>query len=291
MGDNVTALALVLVLISAVMHAGWNFLAKRSTDNIAFLCGMAGVATALVIVPGIVWGAIEGFEWKLLGWGAGTAVIHSVYIVALARSYRLGDLSSVYPISRGMGPALVPLLAVPILGETVSAPAAAGIALVVVGIYAMHIDSRFWRDLSHPARTLATPATRTALFTGLVIACYTLWDKAALDDDIPPLTLMTFSMAANFLVLIPLAGRRLAAEWQADWPLIVGAGVLTSVSYALVLIALTTSRVSYIAPSREIGIVVGTALGVLLLGEGYGFTRIWGSALIVAGVALLALAP
>jgi uncharacterized membrane protein len=291
MGGNVTALALVLVLISAVMHAGWNFFAKRSADKVAFLCGMAGVATAIVIGPGIVSGAIEGFRWEWLLWGAGTAVFHAIYIMALARMYRLGDLSSVYPISRGMGPALVPLLAVPLLGESVSAVAAFGIALVVVGIYAMHIDSRFWRDISHPARTLATPATRMALLTGLVIACYTLWDKAALDDDVPPMTLIIFSMASNFLVLLPLARGRAAYEWRSGWRTIVLAGVLTSVSYALILIALTTSRVSYIAPAREIGIVIGAAMGVLLLGEGYGLTRIWGSGLIVAGVIMLAVAP
>ena len=291
MGGNVTALALVLVLASAVMHAGWNFLAKRSDDNIAFLCGMAGVGTAIVIVPGIVSGAIEGFRWEWLLWGAGTAVLHAVYIIALSNGYRLGDLSSVYPISRGMGPALVPILAVPLLGESVSAVAAVGIVLIVVGIYAMHIDSRIWRDISHPARTLATPATRMALLTGLIIACYTIWDKAALDDDIPPMTLIIFSMAANFLVLAPLARGRAADEWRKDWRPIVLAGVLTSVSYAFILIALTTSQVSYVAPSREIGIVFGTAMGVFLLGEGYGLTRIWGSALIVCGVIVLAVAP
>jgi uncharacterized membrane protein len=71
----------------------------------------------------------------------------------------------------------------------------------------------------------------------------------------------------------------------------VAAGFLAPLGYTLVLIALTTSKVSYVAPAREVGIVLGTAMGVLWLGEGYGLTRIWGSALVVAGVITLALAP
>jgi uncharacterized membrane protein len=67
--------------------------------------------------------------------------------------------------------------------------------------------------------------------------------------------------------------------------------VAAPLGYTLVLIALTTSRVSYIAPAREVGIVLGAALGVILLGEGYGLTRIWGAALIVAGCLTLGLAP
>jgi drug/metabolite transporter (DMT)-like permease len=286
-----TGVAFTLVLASAFMHAGWNFLAKRSPRQTPFLCAMAGVATLVVIVPGIVSGVVDGVGWAVLWWGAGTAFLHSVYIIALSRGYRLGDLSSVYPISRGMGPALVPILAVPLLGETISALAAAGIAVIVVGIYVMHIESRSWRDLVQPARMLGTPAALTAVFIGLVIASYTLWDKAALDDDIPPMTLICFSMAANFFVLIPLSDGQLTHVWETERRSVLAAGVLTSVSYALVLIALTTSQVSYVAPSREVGIVIGTALGVLLLGEGYGLNRIWGSALIVVGVLVLAVAP
>ncbi len=69
------------------------------------------------------------------------------------------------------------------------------------------------------------------------------------------------------------------------------AGVLAPLGYVLVLVALTTSRISYIAPAREVGIVLGAVLGVLVLGEGYGAWRILGSILILAGVLTLGLAP
>ena len=85
----------------------------------------------------------------MLGLGCGTASIHGIYAYTLTRGYDLGDLSSVYPIARGIAPALVPIFAVLIFDEQVSALAAGGIVLVVVGIYASHVDRRFLRDIVH----------------------------------------------------------------------------------------------------------------------------------------------
>jgi uncharacterized membrane protein len=291
-----TTAAFGLVLISAVIHAYWNFLVKRSGHKIVFFWAMAAVGLIAFIVPGVVSAIVAGFGWTPLAFGAGTACLHAVYAIALTRGYYQGDLSSFYPVSRGIGPALVPVLAIFIFDETVSIEAAIGIGLVVFGIYAIHIDSRFLTDLSHPLRMLASPGTRIALFTGLVISCYSLWDKAGLDHDLPPLTLNVFSMIGNVLGLTPaiiwaVENRVLREEVSSNWRNIVIAGLLAPAGYALVLVALTTSQVSYIAPAREVGIVLGAAMGVFLLGEGYGLTRIWGAALIVAGVITLAVAP
>jgi drug/metabolite transporter (DMT)-like permease len=293
---GMTGLAFALVITSGVIHATWNFLVKRSSHKIIFFWTMALTGLVVFAAPAAAFAVADGVSRTALAFGLGTAVLHAVYGISLTRGYYLGDLSSVYPISRGMGPALVPLLAVPIFGETVSAIAWAGIGLVVVGIYATHIDARFWRDLSHPLKTLAAPAARVAIFTGLVISCYSLWDKAGLDHGLPPMTLIAFTLGGNVLGLMPAIiwgtePGQIKAEWGAHRTSILVAGVLAPLGYTLVLLALTTSQVSYVAPAREVGIVAGAAMGVLWLGEGYGMTRIWGSALIVAGVITLALAP
>lgn len=291
-----TAAAFALVLASAVLHATWNFLLKSGDDKTAFFWFMCGTS-ALVVVPlAIIAVFVEGPEWAMLGYGIGTAVPHGLYANTLARSYAIGDLSSVYPVARGMGPALVPLIAVLVLGESVSTLAIAGILLVVVGIYATHIDTRLLRDISHPAKALAAPATQMAFLTGALIAWYTVWDKAAINGDVPPLTVNGFAMAGNFLFLTPFVlfavkRNELRREWTSQRRNIIIAAIAAPLGYTLVLIALTTSRVSYIAPAREVGIVLGAALGVLILGEGYGLTRIWGSALIVAGCIVLGVAP
>jgi drug/metabolite transporter (DMT)-like permease len=291
-----TAAAFALILVSAVMHAAWNFLLKRGGNKIAFFWAMNVVGGVFVVIPAIIAAAVDGFQLWWLAFGLGTISLHGIYAFSLTKSYETGDLSSVYPISRGMGPAFVPIFAVILLDEHVSVLAACGIALVVVGIYATHIDTRFLRDLSHPVRMLTSPDTRIAFFTGAVIAGYTLWDKNSLNEGVNPITLNGFSMAGNLLSMTPLAfllvpREVVRGEWRARWRSIVAAGVLAPLGYTLVLIALTTSRVAYIAPAREVGIVLGTAMGVLILGEGYGLTRIWGAALIVAGCIVLGVAP
>lgn len=292
-----TSAAFGLVLASAVLHASWNFLLKRSTHKVVFFWGMSLIGLAALLIPGIVFAIVDGFGWTLLGYGLGTAALHSLYGLALTRGYSIGDLSAVYPVSRGMGPALVPILAVLLLGESVSAEAAAGIALVVLGIFTIQVDQRLLHDFAHPFKTLASPAMLTALFTGLMIACYSIWDKAGLDHGLHPVTLSVFSLGAYSIALTPVVGavsgggEVVQNEWRSQWRKILLAGALAPGGYLLVLIALESTRVSYIAPTREVGIVLGTAMGVFLLGEGYGLSRVWGALLIVAGVITIALAP
>lgn len=292
-----TTAAFFLVFGSAFCHAGWNFLLKRSGHKVAFLGSFAAVAFLAFLVPTAIAIYVEGLSARGALYGLVTAALHGVYGLALARGYQLGDLSAVYPISRGMGPALIPPLAVLLLGETASPAAGFGIALVVLGIYAVHIEggeSYGLRAVLQPLRLLGRPATRWALLTGALIAAYSIWDKAAL-DHITPLALNQFAMAGHALVLLPVAALvargAVTAEWRERRSSVLAAGVLAPLAYVLVLAALTSSRISYVAPTREVGIVIGAVLGVAALGEGYGPWRVVGAALIVGGVVALAAAP
>lgn len=291
-----TGLAFALVIGSAFTHATWNFLLKRSEDKVAFLWSLGLVATCGLIGPATVVGIVEGVGWRGVMYGGVSGAIHGAYGIALARGYQIGDLSRVYPVARGMGPALVPAAAVIFLDEEVSAVGAAGIALVVAGIYAVHLESGLVSELRRPLKLLSAPETQMALLTGVLIASYSVWDKAAL-DHLSPVTLNGFSMAGHMLVLTPLAlylgggTATIRGEWRAHGRSALAAGVLAPLGYLMVLAALTTSRISYVAPAREVGIVLGAAMGVVLLREGYGAARVAGAGLIVAGVITLALAP
>jgi drug/metabolite transporter (DMT)-like permease len=164
----------------------------------------------------------------------------------------------------------------------------------VVGIYVLHVESWAPRDLLQPLSALRRPATRVALLTGCFVTAYSLWDKEAL-DHVSPLVLGQFSLLGYIFMLPPLAfaerAAPLRAEWrERRWPVLI-AGVCAPLAYVLVLVALTTSKVSYVAPVREVGIVLGAIAGVLFLGEGFGASRIGGSALIVAGVLTIGIAP
>jgi drug/metabolite transporter (DMT)-like permease len=289
-----TTLAFALVIASAVFHATWNFLLKRSDDKTAFLWSLGAVSFAVFLLPAALSAYIDGISTRGVMFGAVTALLHGIYGLTLTRGYQLGDLSAVYPISRGMGPALIPLAAVLLLDERASVAAAFGIAIVVAGIYVINIEGRSLHDLTQPLRALNRPAIRVAFLTGALIASYSLWDKTAL-DHLSPVTLNQFGLAGWLLFLAPLALRGRAApihsEWRERGGSILAAGLLAPLGYVMVLAALTTSRISYIAPAREMGIVLSALLGVLFLGEGYGAWRILGSVLILGGVLTLGLAP
>ena len=76
-------------------------------------------------------------------------------------------------------------------------------------------------------------------------------------------------------------------EWKANSWHITAAGLLTFIAYGLVLTAFSLSRVSYVAPAREVGIVIGVLMGIILLKEPFGKGRLFGSILIVSGLALI----
>ncbi|MEE8385351.1 MAG: EamA family transporter, partial [Dehalococcoidia bacterium] len=261
-----TTFAFGLIITSAIFHATWNFLLKCSIDKSAFLWSLGAVSFAAFLIPAAVFAYIDGIGTRGLMFGAVTILLHGVYGLTLCRGYQLGDLSAVYPISRGMGPALIPLAAVLLLDERASVAAGIGIALVVAGIYVINIEGRSLRNLTQPLRALNRPAIRIAFLTGALIASYSLWDKTAL-DHLSPVTLNQFGLAGWLLVLAPLALRSRAApvrsEWRARGRSILVAGILAPLGYVLVLTALTTSRISYIAPAREMGIVFGAILGVV----------------------------
>jgi multidrug transporter EmrE-like cation transporter len=289
-----TIAALLLVLASAVCHASWNFLLKRSDHKVAFL-GSAGLVAAVAwLGPAVIIAAIQGITVAGLALGGITAVLHGVYGLSLARGYRLGDLSSVYPVSRGVGLALIPIAAALLLDETISAVAVAGIAMIAAGVYLLHTEPHALRDLASPIRALNAPAGRSALLTGALITVYSLWDKNAL-DKLSPVVLNQFAMTGHAVITTGVALRlnpdELRAVWKGRTLNVIAAGMLIQLAYLLVLAALETSRVSYIAPSREVGIVFGTALGVIFLGEGIGLWRVWTSLVIIAGVIVLAVAP
>ncbi len=289
-----TTVAFLLVLLSALAHASWNLQLKLAISKVAFLGSATAIAVAVLAPPAVIVAVGDGFGPRELAYGSVTAVLHAIYGTLLSRGYRLGDLSVVYPVSRGVGLALIPIGGALLLDEHVSTEAGLGIALIVLGVYAVHLEPRALADLAQPLRNAFGPAGRTALLTGGVIAAYSLWDKNAL-DALSPVTLNEFGMIGLSATLVPFALRQgvsqLRTEWRQRPRSILAAGILIPGAYLLVLTALTTSRVSYVGPAREMGIVFGALFGVLLLGEGSGRLRIPAACLIVTGVITLALAP
>jgi drug/metabolite transporter (DMT)-like permease len=280
----VTAGAYLLVLLSAAAHAYWNFLLKRSgasPDVVGLSKVVEAVCLGALLVAGV---ATEPARlppaWLLPVVGAALVLVN--YIL-LTIAYRHGDLSLVYPVSRGAMLVFLPPLAYVTLGERLDAFGALAIATIVGGI-----------ALMQGGALPRGPATGYALLAALVAAGYTAWDKHAV-QSLPPLTYF-----AAYTVLVGLAyaavmqrtsRRRAAAQtWQAARGTVVSVALLNSGSYLLALIALQDGKASYVIALRQLSIAGGAVLGAWLLHEAIPPRRRAGIVMVVAGCALLALA-
>lgn len=290
-----TTLALILVLLSAVAHATWNFLAKRATNQEVFIWWML-ISISVLLLP---LAAILIWRYPILypGWWFifGTVVLHVLYFVFLGRSYTYADLSLVYPVARGTGPALVPVIGALVLKEIITTLAIVGIISVVLGIFTVSWWGQFQKVFHDPLRFFREAGARYALLTGLVIAAYTVWDKMGV-SYVNPFLYMYFLVLGSALFLTPYVCRihgtkAIRIEMKGKTVSIIISGLLMFIAYGLILLALQFSRVSYIAAAREVGVVIGVLFGTLMLGEPFGKGRVLGSCLIVFGLVLISLAP
>ena len=286
-----TAVALLLITGSALMHASWNYLAKSSRDKLVFLWA-TGIEGSLFFLPLLLWtdtGSWSARVWLGFGLRAG---LRALYFLSLGAAYARGDLSIVYPVARGIAPVLVPVMAAALLGERLSAAGGLGVAAVALGVYLVHLPALNARDLFVPFTRLRAVPTRYAAVTGVLTTTYSLADKWNIGDGVPPLPYAYFTIPVAALLLTPAMlrrPRRAVPEWRESGWRIPAVALLMTSSYLLVLFALQSTQVSYVAPSRELGIVFGTILGSVVLHEGAAPQRIAGSGVIVLGVVLLSL--
>lgn len=294
-----TATALGLVLLAAGCHAAWNLLAKRVGGGPAFawvftsmstvLYAPLGVAALLIARP-----ALTGEAWLFI---AGNGVLHVAYLVALLRGYRSGDLSVVYPVARGTGPLLAAIVAIILLGERPTPVAFAGIALIGIGVFSLAGEDGSGggdRVVGSRGRGASRAGVAWGLATGAIIAAYTVWDKHAVAAlALPALFYDWAGGAVRTLALLPIVARDregVRSAWRDHRREALAIALLSPLAYVLVLTALASSPVSYVAPAREVSILIGAMLGARLLGEGEIRRRLPAAAAIVAGVVALAIA-
>ena len=278
------AAALALVLAAAGAHVGWNVVAKRTGGGVAFVWsyGLAGVVlwgplALLALARGS--GSVDGTTCLLM---LGSGALHAAYFVLLQRGYAQGDLSLVYPLARGTGPLLAVPLAAVALGQHPSLLDVLGGAVIVVAVFSLA-----GRPL--PGRRAGVGF---ALATGALIAGYTVWDAHAVNTA--TVSVITYYWGAEIsraLLLAPFALRRwgeVSAAWREMPGALIGVGFLSPLAYILVLWALRLAPVSLVAPTREVSIVLGAAIGTQMLGEPGGGRRVAAAVAVVGGIVLLA---
>lgn len=282
------------MLGSALLHAIWNTAAKRTRKPTAFLFLLTAI-TALAALPLLFFIPYRSIPAELVWLTLGSSLAHGLSFVTLALAYEAGDLSVVYPISRST-PLVVPLLAVPLLGEHVSGTGAFGIALAVIGLWLVQTGGSVqWSAFKQPAALYAYQMLLlTALFSVIDKRAMQVLRGVAWDCPVPASSVFYWLFTVgSALVCLPLAWKRvgkqaLRQELRARGVLISASAVITWLSYILVLEVMRTAPVSYVVAVRQTSVLFAVALAMLTLGERPGVGRLSGALASVAGVALIA---
>jgi drug/metabolite transporter (DMT)-like permease len=303
----VPTLAVALVLVAAVLHAGWNILLKTSGDTLTTAVRLQAIGTAVLLPIGIAAYLANGspsVSAAAIGLALVSGVLEAAYFVLLASAYRRGSLSLVYPLARGSAPLLAVAIGIIVLGERLAPLAMAGVACLLAGIL---LVARPWQALQSAGRE-QRGAIGFALATGASIAAYSAVDRLGVRETEPWIYGSILAVVATILTATTVvAGRRLgllapAPFRSADAPpdrfgglaRDALAGVLSLGAYLLVLFAYAIAPLSTVAPLRESGIVLAAAWGAVRLREAAGRrdagTRIGAAGLVVVGVILLAVA-
>jgi drug/metabolite transporter (DMT)-like permease len=285
--------ALALVVAAAFIHAYWNLLAKRSDGGPLFVW-LYSLATFVLYAPVIALLIVFDpprygvQEWLVI---AASGVLHLMYALTLQRGYRAADLSVVYPLARGTGPLLSSIGAILLFGERPTIAGIIGIALIVSGIWCIAGGPGLLRTRS----AQALKGVGYGMLTGCFIASYTVNDAYAVKFlAVSPILLDYFGNLVRLAFLSPVAigqSASLLGEWRRNRTTIIAVGALIPLSYILALYAFTIAPVSYVAPARELSMLVGTFFGARLLNEGSLAIRMTGAALILFGIVGLMMAP
>lgn len=275
---------MVVVLFSALLHAGWNALVRASSDkfltSLQVVCGAA--ILALFMLPGLPMPAAASWPWLLA-----SGLIHVVYFALVARAYQGSDLGLAYPLMRGTAPVLTALAVALLLGEAPTPGAWLGIALICGGV--LMLAGRAWRSgPSHAGAVLA------ALANAGVIALYTLVDGQGvrLAGHALSYTAWVFLLSAVFMLVTAawLRGRSLLRPAPGAWRVAALGGSGTLAAYSLVLWAMTQAPIATVAALRETSIVFAALIGALFLKESLSRLRLFSAMLVCAGAIALKLA-
>ncbi len=283
--------AILILMVSATIHSLWNFLAKRGQDQQVFLW-LAVVAESLIFLGpfAFLYTPLAGAAWGYIGVSAG---LEALYFTLLGQAYRRGDLSLAYPLIRGTGILTATLVAYLALGETLTPGGLAGVALILGGMYVLHLRALSLRGLAAPFVSLTKAPSQLALLTGLMTGLASVLDKAGTRYAPPALYLYLVFLFTGVLLTPYMLGARRAAvvrEWRANKAALCAVGVMFIAGYLLVLYAFQSTHVSYVAAVREMSVIFAALLGTRVLRESFGRAKILGACLIFAGILCIALA-
>ena len=276
-----TTTVFLALLLAALLHAGWNAVVKLGLDRFSAMLVMALMQSviALSLTPFFAAPAREAWPWLLLG-----SLLHSGYKLFLIRAYSHGDLSEVYPVSRGTAPLIVAVVGLAWLQEEMSWLRLTAVATIAGGILLMTGGDRA------PGSGRNRRALGWALGTACFTAAYTIADGlgARLAGSVSGFALWLFVLDGLAMLAVGAAirGRAMVESIALAWRPGLAAGAMSLGSYWIAIWAFTQAPLALVAALRETSILFALLIGFVLLGERVSARRWCAAGLIVAGILL-----
>ncbi|HET7413865.1 MAG TPA: hypothetical protein VFJ18_14510 [Pararhizobium sp.] len=275
-----SSFALGLVLSAAVLHATWNAMVKSGGDRAVVLAAVSLATFLLGAALAILSPLPAPAAWPFL---ALSAVLHCGYYAFLYYAYRFGDLSHVYPIARGIAPALVAAGAYLTIGEELSWPALCGLAAISLGIMLLSVGRKATRG---DPRALAF-----ALGTGVIIASYSVTDGIGVRLAEAPFGYIGWLMALELPVVIFVLARRMRYGTPIDgrsFRIGLVGGILSVFAYGAVIYANSFTHLAAVSAVRESSVIFASLIGLVIFGERPWQRRLVSACIVAAGVIALA---
>lgn len=265
---------ILLILLAAVLHASWNALLRAGADR---LWSMTIMCTVIAIVCGMLAPFLPLPARASWGYLILSAFFQVGYMLFLVRTYRSADLGQAYPIARGSAPLLVSVAAAVFVGERPDPISMVGILLVSTGII----------SLAFQGRRLGLDSFPYAVGTGCFIAAYSVTDGIGVRLSGTPVGYTVWlSLLVGVLMLSVYATirdwRSLIRKPQETW-LAAGGGVISLITYGIVIFAMSLGSIAQVSALRETSVVFAALIGRFFLNEQLTASRIAACIIVAIG--------
>ena len=268
----------LIVLLATIMHAIWNGMVKKHPDKVVAVSGIVfgHVPASIIAVILLPAPSIDCIPYIFA-----SALIHQGYNWYLLSSYKIGDLTKVYPIARGFGPLVATIISILILGLVLDNLIILSIGLICLGIMILGIFDRTNKKNSK--------IIQYSLFTGFFIGLYSLVDGYGARVSLSAITYMSWSfilIAILFPIVLKIKKQKnifknvMNRGKQIFW---VG-GTLSYIIYMIVVWGFTKAPIPMVGALRETSIFFSIFIGYFFLKEKITSIKVISISLILVGV-------
>jgi len=277
--------AILLLLVSAILHTSWNLLIKQSEDKYIVTWWMVTIGGLFAIIALLFTGLPPRSMWIF---ALVSICVEATYFATLSYAYHDNDFSLIYPVARGAAPAFLAIWSFVFLHEKLTGGGMLGLGLIIGGLLIIGINTLSQAHITH----LHFKGVAVAVFIALLISIYTTIDGAAVRNGFAiPYVMSMFACVP--LPLTPFIFREY--KWErikmalVKQPIRVPlAGVLGVLAYLMAVFAFSIAPLSYAGAIREVSVVLGALAGWWFLKEKMGGVRLFGSIVIFSGILIIA---